>query len=156
MVLIPMTPAEKGEFLRRSLEVVAAETVTAAGIDRGAAIEQARTQMASLLPGGPDTAGHRFCWVGDGGERVGHVWFGPAPVGGGAYIFDLEVDPAHRREGHAGRVLDEVISWARLEQFPSLGLSVFDHDPGARRLYEAAGFAVVGARSGQTEMRLIL
>lgn len=151
-----MSPAEKGEFLRRSLEVFAAETATAAGIDPEAGVEQARTQMMSLLPDGPDTAGHRFCWIGDGSERVGHVWFGPAPVGAGAYIFDLEVDPAHRRRGHAARALDEVIAWARRGEFPAVGLSVFDHNPGARRLYEAAGFAVVGSRAGQTEMRLVL
>lgn len=151
-----MTPAEKGEFLRRSLEAFAAETATAAGIDREAAVEQARTQLMSLLPDGPDTAGHRFCWVGEGSERVGHVWFGLAPVGDGAYIFDLEVDAAHRRRGHAARALDEIIAWARREEFVSLGLSVFDHNPGARRMYEAAGFAVVGSRAGQTEMRLAL
>jgi ribosomal protein S18 acetylase RimI-like enzyme len=87
---------------------------------------------------------------------VGHVWFGPTPVGGGAYIFDLEVDPTHRRMGHAARALEEVIVWARQEGFPSIGLSVFDHNPGARRLYEGAGFAVLGSRSGQTEMRLAL
>ncbi|HSJ36108.1 MAG TPA: GNAT family N-acetyltransferase [Acidimicrobiia bacterium] len=151
-----MSPAEKGEFLRRSLQVFAAETATAAGIDREAALEQARKQMQSLLPDGPDTVGHRFCWIGDGSERVGQVWFGPAPVGGGAYIFDLEVDPVHRRKGHAARALDEVIAWARREEFPSVGRSVFDHNPGARRLYEAAGFALVGFRAGQTEMRLVL
>lgn len=58
------------------------------------------------------------------------------PVGAGAYIFDLEVDPAHRRMGHAARALEHVIAWARLEGFLTVGLSVFDHNPGARGLYE--------------------
>lgn len=155
-MLTPMTPAERGEFLRRSLEAFADEMATATGIEREAAVEQARAQLASLLPDGPDTAGHRFCWIREGSERAGQVWFGPAPVGGGAYIFDLEVDPVHRRRGHAARALEEVIVWARREGFGSVGLSVFDLNPEARRLYEGAGFAAVGSRAGQTEMRLAL
>ena len=42
------------------------------------------------------------------------VWFLPAHDDGVMQILELQVDPAHRRQGHASRLLDEAIAQARL------------------------------------------
>src|SRR6185312_11319526 len=59
----------------------------------------------------------------------------------------------HRRQGVGSALLSEVIDRARSRGIPGISLSVADGN-GARRLYDRAGFAVVG-RSGSSDTMLL-
>ena len=45
--------------------------------------------------------------IDDAGEAVGYVWFTieDRPVGRVVFIYDIAVDPEHRRKGHAQAAL---------------------------------------------------
>ena len=60
-----------------------------------------------------------------------------------------------RRQGIGGALLSELIAAARSRGVPAISLSVEDGN-GARRLYERAGFRVVGRNGGSDTMLLDL
>ena len=99
----------------------------------------------------------------DGDEVTAVAWVVLLPEGQPGYGF---VDPAvpelsittfagHRGQGLGTVVLDAVIAEARRRGLPGISLSVEDGNP-ARRLYERAGFRVVGRNGGSDTMHLDL
>ena len=61
-----------------------------------------------------------------------------------AYVYDIYVDPAHRRLGHATGALLALVHKANDLQFSGIALHVFGHNAGAQALYEKLGFVVTG------------
>lgn len=59
---------------------------------------------------------------------------------GSYFLSAVAVDPAHRRAGHALRLLDWVYARARTGGFSRVSLHVWADNPAARRLYESQGF----------------
>ena len=99
--------------------------------------------FAELLPDGKATSGHELrSMIDDAGERVGYAWFVPEdrPFGRVAFIYDIAVDPAHRRKGHAQAALAEIEAWAKANGLVGVQLHVFGGNTGARELYKRAGF----------------
>ena len=78
----------------------------------------------------------------EAGERVGYVWFAPEdrPLGRIAFIYDIAVEPEHRRTGHAQAALAEIEAWARANECVGVQLHVFGSNAGARQLYLRAGY----------------
>lgn len=68
---------------------------------------------------------------------------GGFPRDDGLMVFGMWTDPGHRRQGHAYRVLDEVVTWARERGLP-VTLHVNTANPGARAAYERYGFIGTG------------
>ena len=64
-----------------------------------------------------------------------------------AEVLTIAIDPAHRRRGAGGRLLQAVIGNARAAGTRSLYLEVGVDNPVARALYAKAGFEEVGRRS---------
>jgi ribosomal protein S18 acetylase RimI-like enzyme len=60
---------------------------------------------------------------------------GPAGV-----VYDLVVDPQHRREGVGRRLLDKTLEALAARGAPRVVLSTATQNEGARRLFAAAGF----------------
>jgi ribosomal protein S18 acetylase RimI-like enzyme len=88
-----------------------------------------------------------------GGEVAGYLRLGrPTPLAASdhvAMVTGIAVDPARRRQG-VGRVLiDAAIAEARRRGARRLTLRVLGKNEPARRLYEAAGFAVEGVLRGE-------
>jgi ribosomal protein S18 acetylase RimI-like enzyme len=107
------------------------------------ALARSEADFAALLPDGRTTAGHELrSMVNDDGERVGYAWFVPEdrPIGRVAYIYDIAVDPAHRRKGYARQALAEIETFAREQGLVGVQLHVFGDNAGARRLYLEAGY----------------
>ncbi len=84
------------------------------------------------------------------GPRVVVLLDGRAVALGGGFprddelmVFGMWTDPAHRRHGHADRVLDVVVQWARERGLP-VTLHVNTANPGARAAYERHGFVATG------------
>jgi len=78
------------------------------------------------------------------GEPVGYVLAVAGGSGDGLHVAELVVDPAHRREGRARRLLSTVVARA---DGPVTLLVAADNDA-ARALYEDLGFHPRGRRPG--------
>ncbi len=80
-----------------------------------------------------------------GGVAAGLVW---AKVDsedpGTVNLFQMWVDPAWRGRGVAGALLESAIAWARERGAHTVGLGVNCANGAAVRLYERAGFTVLG------------
>jgi ribosomal protein S18 acetylase RimI-like enzyme len=103
----------------------------------------AQEAFDALLPNGLDTAGHELrSMVNDAGERVGHAWFTieDREAGRVVFIYDIAVDPAHRRRGYARLALGEIEAYARDQGCAGVMLHVFGTNTAARELYRSEGF----------------
>ena len=58
-----------------------------------------------------------------------------------AYVFDLGVKPAHRRQGHARRAFVALEAQVRELGLDGISLHVFGHNAAARALYDSLGYA---------------
>ncbi len=90
---------------------------------------------------------------GDRGEKTSPT---PTLVGFGilwrieeeAHIISLAVDPDHRRRGLGRRILEELLTQARAAGCCWATLEVRASNHAAIRLYESAGFQLLGRRKG--------
>jgi len=112
----------------------------------GSVVEQAKHRDELLGFVEDQTAKAVFCAIEDG-QRVGLAWVAATEPGEPwdlsppyAWIYDVRVDPAHRRRGYAMRLLDSARAWSAEHGFDRIGLHVFDRNRAALALYEAAGF----------------
>ncbi len=70
------------------------------------------------------------------------------PVVDEVHLLNLTTAPAHRRQGHAQRLMQALLDWACRRQAQSLWLEVRESNAPARALYDRLGFATVGRRKG--------
>jgi len=134
-----MTPEEFDRFFAGVVDEYAA-TLAEAGASPEQAAERAAEQTAQLVPSGLSSPGMVFfhAWVGD--DRVGRLWLAvDQPM---AFVYDVEVDPDHRRRGHGAGIMNAAARWSRDHGHDVLGLNVFAHNPGARALYDKLGYRV--------------
>ena len=61
-----------------------------------------------------------------------------------AYVYDLAVHAAHRRQGHARRAFKDLERRVRAVGIDRIGLHVFGQNPGAHALYAGLGYGVTG------------
>jgi ribosomal protein S18 acetylase RimI-like enzyme len=107
------------------------------------AMDRSERAFAELLPEGRRTPGHEIrSMVNDAGQAVGYAWFvaEDRPFGRVAFIYDIAVDPEHRRKGYAQAALGEIEAWARDHDCVGVQLHVFGGNTGARELYRRAGY----------------
>jgi ribosomal-protein-alanine N-acetyltransferase len=64
------------------------------------------------------------------------------PQDGTAYLAEIAVAPAHRRQGHGSRLLSQLLARLSTEGFERVRLTVRVDDRGARAFYEAHDFRV--------------
>lgn len=81
-----------------------------------------------------------------GGTIVGFVILGhPTPLPASAHVCQIQglgVDPDHRGRGIAGVLVRAAVAEAQRRGSAKVSLRVLGTNPGARRVYEAAGFTV--------------
>ncbi|CAN5589542.1 hypothetical protein BH11ACT8_BH11ACT8_25910 [soil metagenome] len=147
LVLVPMDENTFAPYMARGNEEYA-EARAKAGESPERAREVAETQTAELLPDGLATAGHHF-FVGEvDGERVGTLWLGTErPM---AFVYDVVVDEARRREGHGAGLMRAGAVYAREQGAHALGLNVFGYNHGAKALYDRLGYSVVEEYAART------
>jgi GNAT superfamily N-acetyltransferase len=68
----------------------------------------------------------------------------------------IGIESTHRGRGIGRQLLDAVIAEARERQLPGLSLSVEEENIAARRLYDSAGFVVVGRVENSPTMLLTI
>jgi ribosomal protein S18 acetylase RimI-like enzyme len=139
-----MTPTEFDEFRRRAIKEYAAEHIRAGDWNADVAEELAAKETDALLPQGVDSPGMLLLVAEtDAAEVVGIVWVALERAdNAGAWIFDIEVDPAHRGQGYGRALLRAAESEVRQRGGKSIGLNVFGANTAARRLYESSGYEI--------------
>ena len=145
VALEPMTDDAVTAYLAAIAGPYAAARAAADHVSLDTAERFVRAQRAALLPDGPRTAGHRFFRIvsAASGETVGHVWVHVDARAGQAFVYDVTIDPAHRRRRFATSALTWVESIARDAGCATLALNVFADNPGALALYHILGFQTV-------------
>ena len=141
--LEPMDAATFVAWRDATTREYAAEKVKAGNYPEAGADELAEAEFARLLPDGRATPGHEIrSMVNDDGEKVGYAWFTieNRDVGRVVFIYDIAVDPAHRRKGYARLALADIDAYARDKGCIGVMLHVFGDNDGARQLYRSAGY----------------
>lgn len=141
--LEPMTQARYDAWLVQTVREYAEEKVAAGNYSEEGSLERSRVEFDAHLPNGLQTPGHEIrSMVDDHGQAVGYVWFTEEdrPVGRVVFIYDIAVDPEHRRKGHARAALATVEDYARDNGCIGVMLHVFGANAGARQLYLKAGY----------------
>jgi ribosomal protein S18 acetylase RimI-like enzyme len=136
-----MAPEEFAAYLGRLVEHYAASHVRAGRWTEEQSRGEARKEVDKLLPEGLRTAGHYLFDIVAGApeQNVGVLWVAIEPRG--AFVYDLEVDPAHRRHGYAAEAMRLAERVAREHGARRISLHVFGDNAGARRLYARLGYA---------------
>ena len=81
-----------------------------------------------------------------GGEVIGYAYAGlegtdyMALRGPAGALYDIVVDPAHRRDGVGRALLEAVITALQARGAPQIVLSTAEGNVGAQRLFQSAGF----------------
>ena len=134
----------------RDAEIVAyADDKVAAGSWlREGALERSRAEFERLLPQGLATVGHHLFEIVDetAGLTVGCLWVAASKDPGdlSAFVYDIEVQPEFRRQGHARAAFVLLEPIVRRLGLKRIGLHVFGHNPAAQALYQSLGYGVTG------------
>jgi ribosomal protein S18 acetylase RimI-like enzyme len=142
---VPFTPADYRAWLALAIPSYALGHVEDGQWTLAESIDKSKEAHALLLPQGEATPGHTFVTLRLDGEprAAGHLWWAEVEAGGqaGAYVYGVEVAEHARRRGVARAAFAELERIARARGLRFVSLHVFGHNHGARRLYEALGFA---------------
>jgi len=143
--LRPMTDDEYEVFRNRLVTGYAADIARADAISADAALVEAAKQTDELLADGTHTDGQLlFTAVDEAGRPVGVLWLATqAPRNqSGGWIYDIEVDEAHRGKGYGRELMLLAEQECRQLGLRTLRLNVFGPNVVARRLYESLGYEI--------------
>ncbi|MFD3995548.1 GNAT family N-acetyltransferase [Streptomyces sp. NPDC058583] len=137
-------------------EARAKEGFARSWIDRGVPEEQARAKAesshAKYLPEGLATPGVAIHVVVRDGRAAGFLWTGRIELEPGrwaAFVYDIEVDEAHRGHGYGRALMLLAERVAREAGETLLGLHVFAGNTPAIRLYESLGYRTTYVNSAK-------
>ncbi len=144
--LEPMTEAEFAAFEEHDILEYAEAEVRSGFWSEADALQKAREAHRRLLPDGLATKDQYLYTIRETRHNaaVGLLWMmvqteSAQPSG---FIYDIEIDPAHRRKGYAREAMRELEALTRKMGLHQLGLHVFAYNTGARALYESLGYRV--------------
>lgn len=142
-VLRPMTRYEYAEWLKVTIPAYAADKVASGQWSEEESLQLSRKEYEELLPQGFTTPDNFFYTIEDSDSMpVGVLWFAVKAVSNGrvAYVYDVEVQPQHRRKGNAYRAFCALEQEARKLGLSGIALHVFGHNVDAQALYAKLGF----------------
>lgn len=146
LVTTHLTPAQFDEWRAHQTREYARDKVANGSWSEPEALTRAETDTHTQLPQGNETPGHHIRRIEDQttGELIGHIWVGRATEGapGLAWLYDIEIVPTHRGQGHGRVAMTFAETEAKLLNCTRLGLHVFAQNSAARRLYESAGYKI--------------
>jgi len=142
--LEPMSEEEFQAFLQRQVPRRAAKWVERGIWTEATALEESRRVYDQLLPEGRTTPGNHFLKVVETTRRVpiGEVWYTAVHRGGKQqfWVEWIQIEPDHRRKGFATTVMGILEDLARASGADRVGLTVWEDNPAAARLYAKLGF----------------
>lgn len=144
LTLRKMTPGEFAAFRDESIRGYAAEQIRAGSWTPEQAERRAAEETDRLLPQGADTPEMLLLLAeGQDGGVVGSVWVDLGPDSrNGAWIYAIEISPAHRGRGYGRALLSAVEEELRGRGVDRVSLNVFGGNRVARRLYESSGYEI--------------
>jgi ribosomal protein S18 acetylase RimI-like enzyme len=153
-VLVPISAASFPAFLEAAIGGYAMQNVASGRWPAEAALELSRAEHQRLLPDGVDSKDNHIFEIRDPATDavVGSLWLGVQNRTGIplAYVFNIEVAPAHRRQGHATRAFDALEPVVRELGLSAIGLNVFAYNTGAQALYASLGYEVTALSMRKT------
>lgn len=140
--LRPMRPDEYPAFVAHSKEEYARGIATQGGETEEFARAKSQADHAAILPQGIDTPGHWISVIEADGESVGILWLAERPHGRSkeCWIYDIEIDEAHRGKGYGRAAMELAEAEARSHGLPRIALNVFGGNEVARNLYRSVGY----------------
>lgn len=146
LVATPLTAEQFTDWQAHHTREYARDKVASGAWNEDDALARAEADNATLLPNGLETTGHHIRRVeaAETHELIGWIWVGLPAEGPGelAWLYDIEIVPAHRGQGHGRAVMALAENEARQLGCTRLGLHVFAANAVARQLYESCGFEV--------------
>lgn len=153
-ILVPMSVAFFPAFLEKAVAGYAEQNVASGRWPAGAALELSRAEHKRLLPEGIASKDNHIFQIHDPATDavVGSLWLGVQNRTGIplAYVFNVEVAPEHRHQGHATRAFKALESVVRDLGLSAIGLHVFAYNSGAQALYASLGYEVTGLNMRKT------
>lgn len=145
--LVPMSPTEFEAYLESSVQEYAQEHVRAGNWSAEKALQMAEESFHRLLPDGLATANQYLLTIEDEtlGEKVGVLWFAveEREAGPRAFVYDVQVDEAYRRQGYGTLAFEALERKVRELGLTRIMLHVFGHNRAARAMYAKLGYEVV-------------
>ena len=147
-LLTAMRPEFYSHYLETAVAGYADDNVASGRWPREGALELSRSEFAGLLPQGLATPHNHLFEIKAqaNGPTVGSIWFAVEERHGSrkAYVYDVEINPPWRRQGHATRAFEALEPLVASLGIRSIGLHVFGHNLGAQALYAKLGYSVTG------------
>jgi ribosomal protein S18 acetylase RimI-like enzyme len=144
ITLDPMTDEEFTAWVEPTIRDYAAHHVAAGTWSAEDALELARTQTLTLLPGGVRTKDQYLYTTRDAatGEQAGVLWINVRTKAGRteAFIYDIVIAEERRGQGYGRATMLACVERARELGADSVGLHVFGDNTVARKLYTSLGF----------------
>ena len=141
--LRPMTDLEFATWLAKAVPAYAADKVASGQWAADVALGLSQKEHDQLLPQGLRSAdNHLHSVVDASGAVVGVLWFAVQTKYNAriAYVFDIDVWPAHQRQGHGTRAFQALEAEVQRLGLTGIALHVFGHNTGAQALYAKLGF----------------
>jgi ribosomal protein S18 acetylase RimI-like enzyme len=140
--LRPLRPDEYPGFVAASKDGYARDITEHGGFGDEFARKKSEDDFAAVLPAGIETPGHGIFIVEADGERVGVLWVAERELGARQvlYIYDIEIDEAHRGRGYGRIAMLLAEEEARARGLTRIELNVFGGNHVARGLYRSLGY----------------
>ncbi len=134
-------------YLEIAIPAYADDNISSGRWEASDALERSKQSYTDLLPQRHETKNNSLFNIIVSGrqETVGHIWIKieDHTHTKSAFIYDIEIYKVHRRNGYAKAALSCIESVVAEMGASSLGLHVFNNNPGAINLYESIGFQAV-------------
>ena len=143
ITLVPMTEAEYLAYLEEAIPDYATDKVACGQWTQEEALSSSKKSFEELLPQGRETAGHHLFTLHHGElGALGMLWFAEQERVGSrvAYIYNIRIDPKHRRKGYATQAFRELEDKVRALGLSGVALHVFGHNTAAQALYAKLGY----------------
>jgi len=143
-----MTDEAFARFNKVAIADYADENVASGRWPVEGALERSRQEHERLLPQGLATPNQHLFTIHDDAQDVdvGVLWLSVTehPGSRSGFVYDVAIDPAHRRCGHARAAFVALEAVARELEVNDIGLHVFAHNEAAQALYRALGYQTTG------------
>lgn len=142
-IIRPLLESEFRAWMSRTIPLYAAEKVASGAWAEADALELSQEEYERLLPQGLKTPdNYSYAILGSNGLQVGEIWFAVKERAARkiAYIYDVDIWPEHRRQGHAFRAFQAIEAESLRLGLAGVALHVFGSNFGAQALYTKLGY----------------
>ena len=137
-----MRNEEFERWLPRLREGYATDIMRNGGASEADARKKAVVDIERLFPNGQPSSDQFVFVVEADGEPVGELWVAEreGDLGRGLWIYDVQIEEAHRRRGYAKEAMLLAEEEARRRGLSRVALNVFGGNAAARGLYQSLGY----------------